>query len=148
MWKVHADVLKMAKTEEKRQRIKWFHARGVFFEQWNGFAEGLELARHCDHEDARLLVSLFPNGAPTRGIDAKIVFLAQEDDARCLCWAGECRANTEEEEIDLFRPVGHDTELFRRSAEKGYAWGMTCWGECSGDMQWLEKAVALGELEQ
>ncbi len=63
--KVHADILKMAKTKEKTERIKWFHARNVFFHHDNkGMSEGLELARQFDHSDARLLASLFPDGAP------------------------------------------------------------------------------------
>ncbi len=70
---VHADVLKMAKTEAQRERIKWFHARSVFFRF--GFVEqGLALARQCAHEDARFLVSLFPGEAPTTQEDIEKVF--------------------------------------------------------------------------
>lgn len=51
MFKVHADVLRMAKTKEKQERIKWFHTRRVFFDnQSPRFAEVLELARQCEHE--------------------------------------------------------------------------------------------------
>ncbi len=60
---VHADVLKMAKTEAQRERIKWYHARRIFFGQAM-LTEGLALARQCQHEDARFLVSLFPGDTP------------------------------------------------------------------------------------
>ncbi len=106
MWKVHADVLKMAKTEEKRQRIKWFHARRAFFNL--RCAQGLEFARHCDHEDARLLVSLFPNGAPRTSAEAAAVFLAKQDDARCLLWAAMSGGQPR-------------MDLIRRSAQGGCA---------------------------
>ncbi len=56
---VHADILKMAKTQEKREAIKWFHARGVFFAE-RELTNGLALARQSEHPDARFLASLFP----------------------------------------------------------------------------------------
>ncbi len=40
---IHADILKMAKAQEHRKAIKWFHARRIFFEKEMNFAEGLEL---------------------------------------------------------------------------------------------------------
>ena len=71
---VHADVLKMAGSKEKRERIEWFHARRVFFfDDANLLAEGLALARQCEHEDARFLVSLFPDGAPSTVEEAESV---------------------------------------------------------------------------
>ncbi len=40
MWK--------GKTAEKRERIKWYHARRVFFDhETDSFVEGLQLARKC-----------------------------------------------------------------------------------------------------
>ncbi len=48
MWKVHADVLKMAKTEEKKERIKWFQARSVLLDGTvPAFERGLLLACEC-----------------------------------------------------------------------------------------------------
>ncbi len=83
----HADILRMAQSEEKKERIKWFHAMHVFFSRGDtACASGLELARLCKHEDARFLTSLFPSGAsPTKG-EAGAVFLSH-DDARCKAWA-------------------------------------------------------------
>ncbi len=69
------------KTEEKRELIKWIHARRIFFDR-HEFGSGLALARECRHPDARLLVSLFPDGAPATGEQAARVFLVKEDDAR------------------------------------------------------------------
>ncbi len=109
--KVHADVLKMAKTEEKRELIKWYHARRVFFGPRKDFASGLALAGECTHEDARFLVSLFSGAtAPKREAEAASVFLAQQDDARCLCWAAVCRGKPK-------------IDLLKRSADMGNAWG-------------------------
>ncbi len=83
MWMAQADVLKLAKTKEQRERIKWFHARRTFFSKQDSFsrdprwfAEGLALAKLCDHDDARFLVSLFPGGPPANQKEAKAVFLA------------------------------------------------------------------------
>ena len=74
-FKVHADVLKMAKTKEQREAIKWFHARRVFFES-KLFTNGLALARESEHPDARFLVSLFPGAPPVTHKEACAVFLA------------------------------------------------------------------------
>ncbi len=74
---VHADVLRMAKTHEERELIKWFYARNVFFGKYKtSIAEGLPLVKQCEHEDARFLVSLFAAGPPLRCADAGPVFLA------------------------------------------------------------------------
>ncbi len=132
---VHADILKMAKTKEKREAIKWFHARRFFFEKEN-FRAGLELARQSEHPDARLLVSLFPEAPPAKKEEALAVFMARQDDPRCLCWAG---ALTEGE-------VGE--ELFKRSAESGCAWAQTHRMkklQKSEKVAMLERAVAQGE---
>lgn len=74
----------MAKTHEKRERIKWFYARSVFLLRPE---DGLELAKLCEHEDARSLVSLFPGAAPATRAEAIAVLRAQGEEARCLCWA-------------------------------------------------------------
>ncbi len=87
---VHADVLRMVKTEEERERIKWFYARRVLLSgKDKRLREGLELARQSEHPDARFLVSLFPEGQPWTVAEAVAVFLSRSDDARCLCWAAE-----------------------------------------------------------
>ncbi len=64
MWMIHADVLKMANTKEKRDAIKWFYARSVFFGAFRSFADGLALARQSENADARFLVALFAGEAP------------------------------------------------------------------------------------
>ncbi len=91
---VHAEILRLAgKNEDKRERIKWFHARQVFFRPGSdgedAVERGFELARQSEHEDARFFISLFPGGPPATHLDARAVF-AGEDDPRCLCWAAEC----------------------------------------------------------
>ncbi len=122
----------MAKTQEKRERIKWFFARRAFF--FNSFSKGLALARHSEHEDAHFLVSLFPV-APTSPREAVAVFLAHERDPRCACWAFAVCG-------DLSR------DLLVQSAVGGYAWGMVG-AACESERQreWLEKAVVGGECE-
>ncbi len=110
MWKAHAELLKMAKTEEKRERIKWFAARSAFFGA-KDFAKGLAMARECQQvDDARFLVSLFTGGPPASAEEAVGLFLSRRDDARCLCWAARLGAEPSD-------------ELMRESAERGYAWG-------------------------
>ncbi len=137
--KVHADILRMAKTQEQRERIKWFHARSVFFSDVaNAFADGLALARHSSHEDARFLVSLFPNHPPANDEEAVAVFLAHERDARCQYWAAKCSAQPRK-------------QLVRRAAEGGCAWAQAWLAllEPNKDekMVWLDKALAQGEPE-
>ncbi len=68
-FKVHSDVLKMAKTEEKRERIKWDHAMRVFIDV--SVSEGFELARQCRHDDALFLVSLFRQKSPNKQASGK-----------------------------------------------------------------------------
>ncbi len=102
--KVHEDVLKMAKSQEERERIKCFYARRIFFRQPLSLAEGLALAAQSQHEDARFFVSLFPGGPPQKMSEAEAVFLARSDDPRCLCWAAECGGKGTE-------------DLWKRSAE-------------------------------
>ncbi len=132
------DVLKLCEMKEKRERIRWFHARRIFFGTMPlALVDGLSLALQCGHEDALFLVSLFPNGAPATRQEARSVFLAQGEQACCLCWAVKCGAEPRE-------------ELLRRSAEGGYAWGQALFCECRNNNQqelWLERAVAQGESD-
>ncbi len=132
--KVHAEVLKMAKSDAQRERIKWFHARRAFLVQEKGEA-GLELARLCEHDDARFLVSLF---AKTSSTFRKIAFRSSKD-VRSLCWAAICEAEDSEER----------QALLRQSAEGGYAWAQALHAveNCRGAEQlpWLEKAAAQGD---
>ncbi len=133
---VHTDILKLCKTREKRELIKWFNARQIFFD--SSFDDGLALARQSEHEDARFLVTLCPVGAPATKEEAAAIFLVHGDDARCLCWAAQCGAE----------PRG---ELLRRSAEGGCAWGQALfgWRFCAfgAKFAWMEKAVLQEERE-
>ncbi len=138
--KVHADVLRMAGSKEKRDRIVWHHARLWFF-GWivETRIAGLALSRECDLEEARLLVSLFPDGPPKSDAEAAKVFLAHDDDACCLCWAALTGA----------QPI---QELLERSAGKGYSLAqfhlanrMEMKGKATERLALLEKAAAQGE---
>ncbi len=123
-------MLELASSQEERERIEWLHARRVFFdgeeEEDTSFCDGLELARTCQHADARFLVSLFPNGAPRTDKEAAAAFLAAGDDARALCWAGECDKH-------------HRLDLWRRSAQRGYAWAKC--RVATHDLQELDEAT-------
>ncbi len=135
---VHADVLRMAKTKEKRERIKWFHARRYAIGSRSTVAEGLEMARQCEHEDARFLVSLFPEGARPTWQEALAVFEDRKDDPRCLCWAV------------VLCPSRSLKEAIRRSEGGGYAWGQLMHASLMHNTgheyaAWLEKAVAQGD---
>ncbi len=114
------DVLKMAKTEEKRELIKWYYARRSFFGDQGkerAFRDGLALARQCLHQDALFLVSLFPSGWLKTNEEAASVFLARRDDPRSLCWGALCAY--------LGRILEHRdmNDMFRQSGAAGYAWG-------------------------
>ncbi len=114
-------MLKMAKTKEKRDIVKWLYTRRFFFGWTSDYgrpcervvmmARGLKLARDCDHEDARFLASLFSEDAPVSVEAARAVFLANGD-PRCLYWATRCGA----------QPM---VELRNRSAEGGYSWALS-----------------------
>ncbi len=139
MWSLHSDVLKMAHTEEKRERIKWIHARHVFFGLGH-FAVGLELAKQCSHDDAHLLVSFFPGGPPPKLLDLATVLMASND-PRCWCWAAACGGG---EKVTV-------TDLLMRSATSGYGWAQSQLITSKlirvGGEEWLEKAIAQGEPE-
>ncbi len=135
--KVHADILKLAKTTEQRERIKWFHARTVFFR--SDLRHGLELARTSQHQDARRLVSLFPEGPPMSWSQAGDVFRLQGEDPLCLAWAAECGLADD-----------RTTELLRRSAEGGCAWGQCRFAERltgADRVMWLTESAAREEPE-
>ncbi len=133
---VHADILKQCKSREQRERIKWFHARRVFFDM-KAYGDGLRLARQCEDDEAQFLVSLFPGGVPATKALAVAGFLSHSQDARCLCWASLCGAKPRE-------------GLMLQSAELGYAWAQVCYGkrqifDDDGMSQWLEKAASQGD---
>ncbi len=143
--RVPSDVLRMAKTREQKECVKWHYAKSVFFSRdAMSLSQGLALARRSEHQDARFLVSLFPKGAPIFKSIAVTVFLSQGDDARCMCWAALCGPP--------YQPHGLEESqerLMRQSAEKGYAFAQCkLTAKDQGEqLMWLEKAAAQGEPE-
>ncbi len=136
-FEVHADVLRMAKTKEQREAIKWFHARRVFFDS-GSCSDGLELARQSEHPDARLLVSLFPGSPPVVREEVYDAFMARQDDPRCLCWAG------------MFTTLDEKQKLYHRSAMGGCAMSQALvfgYRETVDRLEMLERGVAQGEPE-
>ncbi len=97
--KANADVLGLAQTKEQRELIKWIYALRMFFGPFfGGRVIALDLARKCDHHDARFLVALFVGSTPFAVEDAKAVFLASSD-ARCRFWASLCDMDDRDEAI-------------------------------------------------
>ncbi len=95
--------------------------------------EGLALARQCQHEEARFLVSLFLTSAPATRESAEAYFLT-----RCLCWAVECGAQPRR-------------ELLQRAAESGYGYAqvrLAAFVENRNErLKLIHKAAACGEPE-
>ncbi len=130
---VHGDVMRMAQSDEQRERIKWFHARRLFFDSLQ-FDQGLALAAKCRHPDAVLLVSLFPAGSQLHSRDGRILcFLRRTDDARCMFWAQKCGAEPRE-------------LMIVDAAQRGDAWAQAKMGE-HGNVKWLELSAAQGDPE-
>ncbi len=143
---VQSDVLKLCSSREQRELVKWLYARSIFFchphlsrvfrcSHERLYADGLALARQSDHEEARLLVSVFPNGPPGSRAEAAAVLGARHDDARLVCWAAQCGAQPRR-------------ELLRRSAAGGCGWAMTeysFFADAAERTQLLEKAAAAQE---
>ncbi len=89
--KFQSELLRMARTREKKEHIKWIWARNVFFYR-KDFAEGLAFARQCEHEDARFLASVFPGDAPASEEEASQVFwtraATRDATVGSRCWTG------------------------------------------------------------
>ncbi len=130
--------MKIAKTEAKRDAIRWFRARQIFCEKgW--WSNGLNIARLSNHKDALFLVSLFPE--PPLTTEAALSVVSGYDDARCLCWAIMFRAD-------------NGLELMRKAAHGGHAWAQWMLSQQKDEngvfnaayqRVWLEKAAANGE---
>ncbi len=139
MLKVHADVLRLAETREKRESIKWHYARG-HYSLLRAFAEFLALARQCQHEDALFLLSLLPEGMPETAEAAREVFVKHDEDARCQCWAALCESDPAEA-----------IALLTKSAERGYAWGQYFLAKTTRDAklraQLMERAAEQGDRD-
>ncbi len=129
-----ADLLEMATTRERRERIKWYHARAVFFNCQRSVKESIELAGHCDHDEARMFLSAFRDGVPASREEARIL-LSNSADIRCRCLALWCNATNCE-------------EVLRKAAEEGYALAQAKFpGTVEEKRGWSEKAAAQGEPE-
>jgi hypothetical protein len=102
----------------------------------------LELAKDCEHEDAKWLVSLFPDGPPVNVEEAREVLLAQGDDPRAIYFA----AFMQVDEVGERMQDGDEDEV-RRAAELGYAPAQAALVSCFGaddSFIWAEKAAAQG----
>jgi hypothetical protein len=96
---------------DRAELIKWWDAVSVMVGLWTtqDVGAGLQMARECQHPDARWLVSLFPAGETVTKERAAEVLLALEDDPRAMMLASEFGG----------RVPGLD--LVARAAEMGYA---------------------------
>ncbi len=134
--KLHADVLRMARTQDKRNLILWLEVRSILFREAN-VAAAFYLTQQCEHEDARFLVSLFSR-PPSSWREVTEIFckLAQSGDPRGMCWAS----------MSSITPKDDGEEWLLRSAQSGVPWAMSemaCYREFNEE--WMEKAAALGE---
>jgi hypothetical protein len=132
----------MRKPEVEVAQIKWLDAVDALLGDGNvesDIAEGLRLARECEHDDAKWLVSLFPDGPPPTKEEAKRVFLAQANDPRAMffgaytCWMGD-----------------RDENLVRRAAYLGYAPAqaeVALWSEGHESVAWAEKSAGQGDRD-
>jgi TPR repeat protein len=94
-----------AEVVSRAEEIKWADARDSVTE--GRIEQGLQMARECQHRDARWLASLFPVGVPVTAERMHEVMLQQGDDPRALFIA--------------WRLDKGDSSGLIRAAEAGYA---------------------------
>jgi hypothetical protein len=104
--------------------------------------EALELAKDCEHEDAKWLVSLFPDGPPVNVEEAREVMLAQGEDPRAIFFSAYMH-------VDEFgeRMQDGDVDEVRRAAQLGYApaqAALVTYFDVDDSFLWAEKAAAQG----
>ncbi len=129
----------MRDTADKAEMIKWWDAMDRLLVS-NGaeqdIAEGLRMARACQHEDSKWLCALFPEDKPVPSKDEmKQVFLSL-DDRRALFFAGTIAV--------------HDDDLVQRSAELGYAPAQVLFASGCEEVEqfeWAAKAAAQGDRD-
>jgi hypothetical protein len=127
----------MQGRNDKAELIKWWDALDTITGQGSmkqDIAKGLQMARECQHEDARWLASLFPGGAQA----TKNVLLAQGDDPRAMLLA----SFVGDGEMEVL--------LLRRAAKMGYAPAQAIVARRAGFQNekrfvWAEKAAAQGD---
>jgi TPR repeat protein len=98
------------------RQLKWYEIRDTLLGQnyvRQDVKQALELAAVCSHQDARSLTDLFAGKDVKTEEEARLVFLAQGDDACSLCFA------------ELVSKNG-DESCLRRSAQLGYALAQAC----------------------
>jgi hypothetical protein len=122
---------------ELAEQIKWDDALDALTSSdWNGGGteRGVELARECQHPDARWLAALFPPGEAVTQERVREVMLEQGDDPRALHLASRLGLHDDSE------------AMTRRAAEMGYAPAQfsVAWFESDpvATVIWLEKAAA------
>ncbi len=112
------------------ESVMWLRVRGVLP---HNFDEALKMARSCQHDDAKWLVSLFPEGARVTWEEAKNVF-ARIKEPRALY---------------VHSVLTQDHEEVRKAAEFGYAPAQADMGflaKCEKDrFAWAERAAAQGD---
>jgi hypothetical protein len=116
---------------DRAELIKWCDALDALGD--DDVDKGLQMARECQHPDARWLASLFPPTAHVAPAHVAVVMLQQGDDPRALYVAWK----TDFERSDA---------MLLRAAEMGYAPAQAEWAErVTGEVQglfWLRKAAA------
>jgi hypothetical protein len=97
----------LATTRMKNERIKWFKAMDVMLGDTQvdpNIHEGLRLARECELEDAKWILSVFRNGSPTTKEEAKRAFLTHDNDPRAMYFAAfVCYRAPRDEHVSFFR---------------------------------------------
>jgi TPR repeat protein len=139
------------KSEELAKLRQWYWARDVFLDVRGpqpNYAKGLALARKCDHDDARWLCGLFPEGSPTKGYEviAKFKQISDENpqDIRALAYYGFVITGGFHES-GLARPI----EILAAAAVSGnplaQAWYSRFGKDPSEKLAYAEKSAKQGE---
>ncbi len=127
---------------DKVERIKWWDALDTILEGHRDeeeVAKGLQMARECQHEDAKWLASLFPADEALAISRMREVLLVHQKDARAvfIAWALDDDSD--------------DNAPLLRAAEMGYALAQAVlsWGTTTGEdkLAWAEKAAAQGNRQ-
>jgi hypothetical protein len=138
----------LAKMNERKKEdlIKWYDAMDVMRQSRSEHevASVVELARGCDHQDARWLVALFPKAGATmeevmnalqeRSVDPRAMYWIATFTSWFQWWHGDWRHQ----------------QLFQRAAQLGYASAQARMaGRTTGceSLSWAEKAAVQGDRD-
>ncbi len=122
-------------TPDKVELSKWYAARNVLLGQHGAkvdFGRGLQMAKHCQHEDAKWLVALI-HSPMTTAEEARDIFLDLSEDARGVFWSLYVRTQ------------GEDATMVQQAAKMGYAPTqamMAVWSKGGKHARWAEMAAA------